>query len=80
MQHAQPIPAAEAEAPFSVYVEAAHDQIARTRADGFLNGTRARDGDLARALAILNRDSDRADRSRNAAACVAADHSLGRAA
>jgi hypothetical protein len=60
-----PQPKDETEDPFSVYVEAAHEQIARTRANSdWLNGTRARDADIARALAHMNRDADRADRAR----------------
>jgi hypothetical protein len=66
--HQHPIIATdETEAPLSVYVAAAHDQIARTRANSdWLNGTRARDADIARALAVMTRDADRADRARGA--------------
>lgn len=81
MRHTTPIPAEETEVPLSVYMDAAQEQIARTRANSdWLNGTRSRDGDLIRALAFMNRDADRRDRERAARpdAYAAADRSLDR--
>jgi len=69
-----PTPSPEVEAPFEAYLDNAREQIARTRANSdWLNGTRAHDSELIRALAHMNRDADRAARSRDAAACAAAD-------
>lgn len=46
------------EAPLSVYIADAHEQIAATRhTTDRLNGTRRYDADLERELAILNRDA-----------------------
>lgn len=80
MLHTPVIPSPEVEVPFAVYLDNAREQIARTRANSdWLNGTRSHDSELVRALAHMNRDADRAARSRDAAACAAADRSIGRA-
>ena len=50
----------ETEAPFAVYLETAKDQVARSVEDGFLSGHRS--AEIARALAVMNRDADRAER------------------
>ena len=71
MRHHHPKPVAEVEGPLSVYLDHAKDQVARSVADGFLSGHRSEE--IARALAHMNRDADRAARSRDAAACAAAD-------
>lgn len=62
MQHAQPISSQEVEGPLSVYLDHAKDQVARSVADGFLSGQRS--DEIARALAVMNRDADRAARLR----------------
>ena len=61
MQHAHRITGQETEAPFSAYLECAKDQVARSVADGFLSGHRSEE--IARALARMNRDADRAMRA-----------------
>jgi len=62
VQYAPKITGSETEAPFSVYLEAAKEQVARARAAGMLEFLPYRDAEYARLVAIGNRESDRKDR------------------
>jgi hypothetical protein len=80
MDHA---PITADEAPFSVYLADAKAQVAKSRAAGLLEHLPYYDAQMARTLALLNRDADRQDayRSRKATHTEAQAHrELGRAA